>query len=465
MGKTRLGRRSRMFREFLNGVEPSELLIVAIDISKFQPKAALFEYFGDVIVEPFFFTPDFRGVQELCDTAQKALKETCKKKVVFGLENTGHYQENIVKMLTEMGQSVIQINAVTTHEERKAFLDYSKTDDIDLNAIASAVAGGKVTFNRVPSDLQSELRYLTRTRRFLVKERSKLVVSMRIILDHYWPYLQGIPEIVDKKTVVHKVFEDFAISFSLSFLKLVPAPKDALALGESGMLELFQRNHLRIGLKRIQLILRSAELSRPVSEQLLQHYVYHVQFYADSILRLNQEIDNLEGKIEALFCQTRGILLLSMYQVHVITAAEFMAEVGLELQRFHSASAIIKQAGTNPVPSESAGRSGQMCISKQGSPWLREAVTRIGKNLVQGGNPYYVAFANHLSCRFTKQKQVAAANKFIRIAYVMLSKGELFTPKTWQGPSLTIDPLSKLKPENRETARQVLNSIMNNHIT
>jgi len=57
MGKTRLGRRSKIFREFLGGVEPSELLIFALDISKFQPKAAIFEYFGEVVVEPFFFTP------------------------------------------------------------------------------------------------------------------------------------------------------------------------------------------------------------------------------------------------------------------------------------------------------------------------------------------------------------------------------------------------------------------------
>jgi len=459
MGKTKLGLRSRLYREFLNGTEPTELLIVAIDVSKFQPKAAIFEYFGDVIVEPFFFTPDHRGVAELCTIAQKALADTGKKKVVFGLENTGHYHEIILKILVDKGQSAIQINAVTTHEERKSFLNYSKTDDIDLHVIASAVAGGKVTFNSIPDDLKAELQYLTRTRRFLVKERSKLVTMLRVLLDHYWPYLQGIPEIVDKKMVVHKVFDDFSISLSLSFLKLVPSPKDALALGEQGLIQLCGENHLKIGLNRIQLILHSARLTRAVSERMLQHYIYHVRFYADNILRLNQEIASLEAKIEPVLCRTRGVLLLSMEQVNVTTAAEFMAEVGLEVHRYHSASAIIKLAGTNPVPSQSAGHSGQMKISKQGNPWLREAVTRIGKNLILGGNPYFVAFAGHLSCRFAKQRQVAAANKFIRVAYVMLTKGELFAPKVWQGESLTVDPLSKLKAENRNLAQQVLNSM------
>jgi len=449
-----------LFREFLGGVEPSKLLIVSLDISKFQPKAAIFEYFGDLIVEPFFFTPDYRGIDKLCGTAQKALIDSGKQKLVFGVENTGHYQDNIIKMLEKRGQSVISINAATTHEERKAFLDYSKTDDIDLHAIASAVAGGKVTFSDVPSGLKEELRYLTRTRRFLVKERSKLIVVIRTILDHYWPYIQGVPEIIDGKTKLKKAFEDFTTSFFLLFIKLVPSPKEALILGEKGLLQLSGERNLRIGRERILLILRSAELSQPVNEIMLQHYIHHVKYHADGILRLNREIDRLEDQMERLLCQTRGMLLLSMQQVNVVSAAEFMAEVGLDLDRYHSASAIIKLAGTNPVPDQSAGYSGQMHISKQGNPWLREVVTRIGKNLSEGCNPYFAAFTSHLSCRYGKQKRVAAGNKFIRIAYAMLNQGELFEPKVWTGPSLTVNPLSKLKAKNMESARKVLNSIL-----
>ncbi len=462
MGKTRLGRRSRLFREFLDGVEPSALLIVAIDVSKFQPKAALFEYFGDIIVEPFFFTPDYRGIDHLCEIAQNALLKTGKKKIIFGVENTGHYQEIIFKLLKEKKQSVLQINAASTHEERKSFLDYSKTDDIDLHAIASAIAGGKVTFTEVPSGLKEELRYLTRTRRFLVRERSKLIVVIRTLLDHYWPYLQGVPEIVDGKTQVKKIFEDLTTPLFLEFIQSISSPKETLALGETGLIQLSKQLNFRFGLERIRLILRSAELSTPLNSIMIEHYVYHVKYHVNGILRFNQEINNLEHQIEQLFCRTRGVLLLSMYQVNVTTAAEFMAEVGLDIDRYHSASAIIKLAGTNPVPNQSAGISGQMCISKQGNPWLREAVSRIGKNLTNGNNPYFAAFTKHLSCRYAKQKRIAAGNKFIRVAYAMLTKGELFAPKVWQGECLTVDPLGKLSAKNVETARQVLISILRN---
>lgn len=459
MGKTRLGRRSRLFREFLGGVEPSELLIVSLDIAKFQPKAAIFEYFGDLITEPFFFTPDYRGVDQLCDIAQKAMVTQGKKKVVFGVENTGHYQENIIKLLIEKGQCVLPINSTTTHEERKAFLDNSKTDDIDLNAIASAVAGGKVTFFEVPGGLKEEMRYLTRTRRFLVKERSKIIVVMRTILDHYWPYIQGIPDIVDGKTKVRKIFEEFTTVLALSFLKLVPSPREALTFGEKGLIQLSQEQKLNLGRERILLILRSAELSSPISDIMLKHYVHSVRYYTEVIIRLNQEISRLEERIEQLLCQTRGVLLLSMQQVNVISAAEFMAEVGLDLERYHSAAAIIKLAGMNPVPDQSGVHNGQMHISKQGNPWLREVVTRIGKNLSEGSNPYFAAFAKHLSCRYAKQKRVATGNKFIRVAYAMLTKGELFEPKTWQGQALTVNPLGKLKAKNIKMAQLILDSV------
>ncbi len=458
MGKTKLGRRSRLFREFLGGIEPSELLIVALDISKFQPKAAIFEYFGDVVEEPFFFTPDYRGINQLCETARKALDNSGKQKIIFAVENTGHYHENITKLLEGNGQRVISINATTTHEERKAFLDYSKTDDLDLHAIAAAVSGVKVTFTELPDGLKEELRYLTRTRRFLIKERSKLVIVIRTILDHYWPYIQGIPDIIDGKTKIRKAFDDFTTSFFISFIKLVPSPNEALAMGEEGLLKLFQEKNLRIGRERILLILESAKLSRPISNTMLQHYVHHAKYHADGILRLNREIGRLEDRIEQLLCQTRGVFLLSMQQVNVISAAEFMAEIGLDLERYHSASAIIKLAGTNPVPVQSAGHNGQMCISKQGNPWLREAVTRIGKNLSEGCNPYFAAFTQHLSCRYGKQKRVAAGNKFIRVAYAMITRGELFEPKVWQGESLTINPLGKLKAKNIEMAQKVLNA-------
>jgi len=462
MGKSKLGLRGRLFRDQLGeGFNPNQLLITTIDSAKYQPKAAVFDYFGEMVHDSFFFTPDRRGVETLCQTAEKVLRDTKKQKLIFGIEITGHYHELVVRLLKERNQTVMIINANTTSEERKSLLDYSKTDDIDLYAIASATAGGKVIYNQGSSDLEAELCFLTRTRRTLVREKSRVLVALRTTLDHYWPQLQGVTKVVDGKPTIESIFEDLSTPMFISFLRLLPTPADVLTLGTAGLLEFSQKHKLRLGATRVNLIEQAARLAEPVGANLLQLYVQYVKELLDSIERLNRRIESFEEQMEAILVRTRGVLLLSMGQIGVVSAAEFMAEVGLMINNYSSSSAVIKLAGTNPVPDESAGHKGQMKISDQGNPWLREVVYTIGKNLSEGRytNPYFVKFRNHLSCRFANQKRIAVGNKFVRVTFAMLTKGELFNPETWSGPCLTVDPLKKLRPSNREVARQTLAEI------
>jgi transposase len=462
MGKGKLGLRGRLFHDILGeGFSPDQLLIMAIDTAKFQPKTAIFSYFGEMLHNSFFFTPDRYGIDELCKAAEKVLRDTKKQKLIFGVENTGHYHEIIVRLLKERNQIVMIINANTTAQERKSLLDYSKNDDLDLYAIASAIAGGKVIYNQGSSDLKAELSFLTRTRRTIVRERSRILVALRTVLDHYWPQLQGLTSVVNGKPKLEPIFEDLSTPMFISFLRLLPTPADVLALGTAGLLEFSREHKLRLGITRIALIEQAARLAEPVCANLLQLYVRYVNQLLDSLERLNQQIESFEEQMEAILVRTRGILLLSTGQIGVVTAAEFMAEGGLKINDYSSGSAVIKLAGTNPVPDESAGHKGQMKISHQGSPWLREVVYTIGTNLSEGRytNPYFVKFRNQLSCRFAKQKRIAVGNKFIRVAFAMLTKGEQFNPETWNGPCLTVDPLRKLRVINREVATQTMAEI------
>jgi transposase len=463
MGKGKLGLRGRLFRDLIGeGFDPNQLLITAIDSAKYQPKAAVFSYFGEMVHSSFFFTPDRHGVEELCQIAEKVLRDTKKQKLIFGVENTGHYQELVVRLLKERNQIVMLINANTTSEERKSFLDYSKTDDLDLYAISSAIAGGKVIYNQGGSDLEAELRFLTRTRRTMVRERSRILIALRITLDHYWAQLQGVPKVVDGKPVIEQIFEDLSAPMFISFLRLLPTPADVLALGTDGLLEFSRKHKLRLGATRVNLIEQAARLAEPVGANLLQFYVQYIKELLDSLERLNRRIESFEAQMEAILVRTCGVLLLSTGQIGVVTAAEFMAEVGLKIDKYSSGSAVIKLAGTNPVPDESAGHKGQMKISDQGNSWLREVVYTIGKNLSEGRytNPYFVKFRNQLSCRFAKQKRIAVGNKYVRVAFAMLTKGELFNPETWDGPCLTVDPLKKLRASNREVACQTMAEIV-----
>lgn len=459
MGKTRLGQRGRLFKSlFGKDFEPHNVLIVAIDTSKTEPKTRVFDYFVEPLGESFFFTPDDRGINQVIEAVTNTAIQTGKKNIVYGIENTGHYHQPIMSRLQARNQHIFLINSVTTKEERNSLLDYSKTDDLDLYAIAAAVAGGKVMTQTTPSFDEEQLQFLTRTRRTLVKERSKYYTMLHTLLDHFWPYIQGVPEIEDGKPKLVRIFSDTWNDISIRFLSRVNSPEQALKLGQTGLSMLSKTENLSLGKRRIELILKSAELAPKLDDRLLENYLQHLRQLLESITRISKEIDSLEQRSEEILTSSPGILLLSTPYIGPVTAAEWMAEIGFQISKFPSASAIIKMAGTNPVPCESGRYRGQMKISKQGNKYLRRTNYQIGKNLIQGkGNAYFKAFAERLKGKHAKAIRIAVGNKFNRVAYAMLTQHKLFAPPGLE--DLTKDPLTKVRPELREKARETLLSL------
>jgi transposase len=459
MGKARLGQRGRLFKSlFGEDFEPRSILIAAIDTSKTEPKIRMFDYFVEPLGESFFFTPDDRGINQIIEAVATTAKRTGKKHIVYGIENTGHYHQPIMSRLQAQKQQIFLINSVTTKEERNSILDYSKTDDLDLYAIAAAIAGGKVMIQTTPSFADEQLQFLTRTRRVLVKERAKYYTMLHTLLDHFWPYIQGVPEIEAGKPKLVKIFGDTGNDLAIRFLSHVNSPEQALKLGRTGLNALAKAEQMSLGKRRIELILKSAELAPKLDGRLMESYLERLRQLLESISRISKEIDSLEQSSEAILIGSPGILLLSTPYIGPVTAAEWMAEIGLRLSRFPSAAAIIKMAGTNPVPCQSGKSCGQMKISKQGNKYLRGTNYLIGKNLIQAkGNAYFKAFAERLKGKHVKAIRIAVGNKFNRVAYAMLTQHKLFMPPGLE--NLTMNPLTKIRPELRERARETLISL------
>jgi len=154
-----------------------------------------------------------------------------------------------------------------------------------------------------------------------------------------------------------------------------------------------------------------------------------------------------------------AILLLSIKGINVVTAAEFIAEVGSMFNYTYNRQ-LVKLAGINPVMSQSGGKKGKAYqISRQGNPALRYIVTLIGKNLCskQCHNSYFIDYYEGMVQRGKTPTQVyaAAGNKFLRIAYAMLKDQSLFHIPGYE--QCTSDITGKLSnKETKERARQVL---------
>ena len=156
------------------------MVIVPIDAAKHHPKALICNYFGDILEDSFFFSVNMSGIKLLLEKIQRAILNHNAKRVFVGIEATGHYHEDIVRELEKHGYEVTIINPYTTFEERASVLNWSKTDDLDLAAIAMAIIQNKGTESKLPLGIYDKLLTACRARRSEVNKRSALQIEVRL---------------------------------------------------------------------------------------------------------------------------------------------------------------------------------------------------------------------------------------------------------------------------------------------
>jgi len=113
-----------------------EHLVVGIDIAKSLHWAQCLDPFGKKLGKPFSFQNTREGFENLVSKATACLKEQGLKKVVFGMEPTGHYGKALAEYLVDQGYTFVLVNPM--HVKRsKEFADNSpsKNDRKDAYTI------------------------------------------------------------------------------------------------------------------------------------------------------------------------------------------------------------------------------------------------------------------------------------------------------------------------------------------
>lgn len=431
------GLRRSQFAKELKGADLEKVMLVPIDVSKVLQKSMILNYFGEVVDPPFSFMVNQTGMKVLVDRIRKAAKLTEAERVFVGIEATGHYYEDIVRILTEQGYSVHIINPSSTHEERKQHLTYTKTDDIDLYLIAEALVGNKATNNKISAGHYKALQNLTRVRRSEVNKRSRIKTEIRVLHDQIWREYQGFSVLLNGKLKTRTIFSDFWGKASLHILSHYPHASQMIELGEAGLRQLSREHNLKLRQTTIESLLYAAEesVSKPMDslsselfllKQKLKDYEWHTR-----------NIKAYEQEIERVFVETDGLLLLTVPGIGLVTGAEIYCEMG-DLSHYSSASQLIKKAGTNPVVKQSGLGGGYYGrISKQGNANLRSAVYYAGKSLSvhnEALKPFYLRLkekGKRAGSRF-----IAMGNKFLKIAFAMLTNKK---PFEWNNPEFSYE--------------------------
>jgi transposase len=276
-----------------------------------------------------------------------------------------------------------------------------KTDVRDAEWIADLLAYGLLKGSFIPPSEQRELRELTRSRCSLVEERARTVNRLQ------------------------KTLED-------TNLKLADVATDILGKSGRAMLEALLAGEtdpqVLAGLARGRMKAKRAELEqalvgelKPLHHFLLSEHLRHIDSLDGAIGRVGQQIEVRLSKPEATPQQETTdvqasqqqassaadqqeaqeeqpaltwaqaiVLLCSIPGISRRAAEVILAEIGLDMSLFPSASHLASWAGMCPGTNESAGKrlSGR---TRKGSPWLRKLLVEAAHAAAHTKNTYLAA--------------------------------------------------------------------------
>lgn len=246
----------------------------------------------------------------------------------------------------------------------------AKSDPGDARLLADLVRtdGGRFRRLRPTDPLTARLRRLVRARKELGEARKALANQLRALLEEAWP---GAAE----------VFARIDSPIALDFLDRYPSPRAARGLGEARMASFLVR-HRYSGRRSAAELLARLRAAPVVSEpELVDEATADGVRALVACLRtvLGRQAD-LEGAVRAaLAAHPDGELFRSFPRAGEVNAAQLLAGIGADRERFPTPDALAAQGGAAPV-TRASGK-----VTVVGFRWacdhdLRQALTTFADN-------------------------------------------------------------------------------------
>jgi transposase len=403
----------------------STTLIVGVDISKSTQWARFTDYRGIELGKAISFKNNRAGF----DSIVARIKAQCNTKglrtpydnVIVGMEPTGHYWKALANYLIKAGYRVVGVNPYHT-KKAKELDDNSptKNDKKDALTIARLVKDGRYFNPYLPTGAYAELRALSNSRASEMKRNNAVKNTITAILDEYFPELTEVFKYPLKGKASRQV------------LKICPFPSLILSLGEAGVLSEIKKAVKRsVGLKKVRELLRAASESVGVD--------YGIESSHQRLQGLVEELEMIERRLAAIESSMEEQLaatgysesLLSIKGIGVVTAAEFLGEVGDPL-RFDDWRQIANYEGYNLVEDSSGKNKSGTVISKRGRSQLRSilyqmAFTMVGHNAEMKSLHLYMTTREKNPLK-KKQSLIVVSKKIIAVIYSLLKKKATYEP-------------------------------------
>ena len=312
------------------------------------------------------------------------------------MEATGVYWKPVWHVLSDGDVDLVLANA--SHVKN---VPGRKTDISDAAWLAELLAHGLVRGSFVPDAATQDLRALLRTRKQLVREKTRH--SQRI----------------------HKTLEDANIKLDAMLADVLGksgrAILDALVAGESDPVRLAALAHA--GVKCPQEKLREALRGR-----VREHHRFLLRLHLGQVDALDAAIATIDQEVEASLAPFRDAveLVTTIPGVKALSAQGIVCEIGTDMSRFPTAGHLVSWAGLCPRNDESAGKRRSTRLRK-GAPWLKTVLVQCAWAAIRKKGSYLQAQYLRLKSRRGPQKAICAvAASILTAIYHMLKDGTLY---------------------------------------
>jgi transposase len=312
------------------------------------------------------------------------------------MEATGVYWKPVWHVLADGEIELILANAAHVRN-----VPGRKTDVGDAAWLAELLAHGLIRASFVPDGQTQQLRALLRTRKQLVREKTR--------------HTQRI----------HKTLEDANIKLDAALADVLGksgrAMLEAMAGGESDPARLAALAHA--GVKCPPDRLREALRGR-----LTKHHRFLLRLHLGQIDGLDAALAAIDREVEEGLAPFRDAveLLVTIPGVKALGAQGIVSEIGADMGRFPSAGHLVSWAGLCPKNDESAGKRRSRRLRK-GAPWLKTVLVQCAWAAIRKKGGYLKALFLRLKSRRGPQKAICAvAASILTAVYHMLKDGTLY---------------------------------------
>jgi len=309
------------------------------------------------------------------------------------MEATGVYWRPVWHVLSDGEIELILANAAHVKN-----VPGRKTDVGDAAWLAELLAHGLIRASFVPDGQTQELRTLLRTRKQLVRERTR--------------HIQRI----------QKTLEDANIKVESKLTDLLGksgrAMIEAMIRGESDPARLAALAHR--GVKASQ-----AELEQALRGRVTSHHRFLLKLHLGQIDALDGAIATLDGEVETNLAPFRDAveLVSTIPGVAKISAEAIVSETGIDMSRFPTEGHLLSWGGMCPRNDQSAGRRRSTRLRK-GNPWLKTILIQCAWAAKNKKGSYLQAQFHRLRSRRGPQKAICAvAASILTAVYHMLKNG------------------------------------------